>query len=272
MDLDKDADSISPRWSVKPWSLVELKRVMTRWQKELEGRGWNSQYLSNHDLPRAVSRFGDDGEYRVESAKLLAIFLHLLQGTPYIYQGEIGMTNVTFGSIGDYRDVETLRMYREFVSEKGMDPALVIKMIYAKGRDNARTPVQWSPAEQAGFTTGTPWLGVNPNYREINVEAALENPNSIFYTCKRLIELRKELPVMTYGRYDLLLPDHEEVYAFTRTLDETRLLVVLNFSAGERGLELPGIPLETAELLLDNYPEAEPASLRAWEARVYRLA
>ena len=272
MDLDRDAESISPRWSVKPWRLVELKQVMTRWQKELGGRGWNSQYLSNHDLPRAVSRFGDDGEYRVESAKLLAIFLHLLQGTPYIYQGEeIGMTNVAFGSIDDYRDIETLRMYREFVDEKGMDPAVVMRMIHAKGRDNARTPVQWSAGEQAGFTTGTPWLGVNPNYREINVEAALEDPNSIFYTYRRLIELRKELPVMTYGTYDLLLPDHEAIYAFTRTLEDERLLVVLNFSGEERGLELPSISLETAELLIGNYPEADSSVLKAWEARVYRL-
>lgn len=263
MDLDKDAASVSPRWSVKPWSLVELKQVMTRWQTELSGRGWNSQYLSNHDLPRAVSRFGDDGEYRVESAKLLAIFLHLLQGTPYIYQGEeIGMTNVAFASIGDYRDVETLRMYREFVVEKGMDPAVVMRMIHAKGRDNARTPMQWSAGEQAGFTTGTPWIGVNPNYKEINVEAALEDPNSIFYTYKRLTELRRELPVMTYGTYDLLLPEHEELYAFTRTLDDEQLLVVLNFSAGEGGLELPGISLEDAELLISNYPETEVSTLR----------
>lgn len=272
MDLDKDADSISPRWSVKPWSLRELKQVMTRWQKELEGKGWNSQYLSNHDLPRAVSRFGDDGPYRVESAKLLAIFLHLLQGTPYIYQGEeIGMTNVAFSSIDDYRDVETLRMYREFVDDKGMDPAVVMRMIHAKGRDNARTPMQWSAGEQAGFTTGTPWIGVNPNYRDINVEAALEDPNSIFYTYKRLTELRRDLPVITYGTYDLLLPDHEELYVFTRTLDDERLLVVLNFSAGERGLELPGISLENAELLIGNYLETEPMLLRGWEARVYRL-
>ena len=182
------------------------------------------------------------------------------------------MTNVAFESVDDYRDVETLRMYREFVIEQGMDPAVVMRMIHAKGRDNARTPVQWSAGDQAGFTTGTPWIRVNSNYKEINVEAALKDPNSIFYTYKRLIELRKELLVMTYGTYDLLLPDYEELYAFTRTLDETRLLVVLNFSAGERGLELPHISLETAELLLGNYPEADPTLLRAWEARVYRLS
>ena len=162
-------------------------------------------------------------------------------------------------------------MYREFVEEKGMDPAVVLRMIHAKGRDNARTPMQWSAGEQAGFTTGTPWLGVNPNYKEINVEAALEDPNSIFYTYKRLLELRKELPVITYGTYDLLLPEHDDIYAFTRTLDDERLLVVLNFSAGERGFELPGISLEKAELLIGNYLENEPRLLRAWEARVYRL-
>ena len=278
MKLDDDKESLSPRWSVKPWSLVELKQVMTRWQKELEGRGWNSQYLNNHDLPRAVSRFGDDGKYRTESAKLLATFLHLLQGTPYIYQGEeIGMTNVAFETIDDYRDIETHNMYREFVEEKGMDAQTVMAMIHAKSRDNARTPMQWDAGENAGFTTGTPWLKVNPNYTDINVEEELENPDSIFHYYKRLLELRKAHPVMVYGTYDLLLPEHEEIYAFTRALQHERLLVVLNFTENTPAFELsPQVSFGDNELLISNYDvtaaeDLRRVSLRPFEARVYRL-
>jgi oligo-1,6-glucosidase len=279
MDLDKDSESSFPRWSVKPWSLVELKQVMTRWQRELGGKGWNSQYLSNHDLPRAVSRFGDDGRYRVASAKLLAIFVHLLHGTPYIYQGEeIGMTNVRFASIDDYRDIETLNMYREFVEERGVDEDRVMAMIHAKGRDNARTPMQWDAGPNAGFTAGTPWIGVNPNYTQINVEAALADPGSVFYTYRRLTELRKAHPVIVYGAYDLLLAEHEEIYAFTRTLESERLLVLLNFSANTPSLELPAeVVAGRQELLISNY-EVDAAEspqgvcLRPYEARVYRLS
>ena len=277
MKLDDDPESISPRWSVKPWRLVELKQVMTRWQKELEGQGWNSQYLNNHDLPRAVSRFGDDGRYRTESAKLLATFLHLLQGTPYIYQGEeIGMTNVAF-AIDDYRDIETRNMYREFANEKGMDAPTVIAMIHAKSRDNARTPMQWDSGENAGFTTGTPWLKVNPNYTDINVEKELRDPNSIFCYYRRLLELRKAYPVMVYGSYDLLLPEHEEIYAFTRTLQAERLLVILNFTKNTPVFELPPqLSFADKALLLSNYEvdaaeDIRRVSLRSFEARVYRL-
>jgi oligo-1,6-glucosidase len=278
MDIDKDSASISPRWSVKPWSLVELKQVMTRWQKDLEGKGWNSQYLTNHDLPRAVSRFGDDGLYRTESAKLLATFLHLLQGTPYIYQGEeIGMTNVAFEAIEDYRDIETLNMYREYVEEKGSDRQLVMKMIHAKSRDNARTPMQWDGSENAGFTTGTSWIKVNPNYTDINVEQALADPNSVFYYYRCLIRLRKEHSVIIYGSYDLLLDDHEEIYAFTRTLGNERLLVILNFTKGVPVFALPdSILFADKELLIGNH-EVDPAedirllTLHPFEARVYRL-
>lgn len=277
MDIDKDSSSLSPRWSVKPWSLLELKRVMTRWQKDLEGKGWNSQYLSNHDLPRAVSRFGNDGPYRTESAKMLAIFLHLLHGTPYIYQGEeIGMTNVAFSSIDDYRDVETRNMYREFVEERGMDPEVVMAMIHAKSRDNARTPMQWDASPHAGFTTGTPWIKVNPNYVDINVESVLSDPDSIFYTYQQLIKLRQNHPVIVYGLYDLLLAEHEEVYAFTRTLGEERLLVLLNFTKNAPIFELPAeVALEPRELLISNYEvkgeRSRLGSLRPYEARVYRL-
>jgi oligo-1,6-glucosidase len=279
MEIDKDTLSSSPRWSVKPWSLRELKQIMTRWQRELDGKGWNSQYLTNHDLPRAVSRFGDDGRYRVESAKLLAIFVHLLHGTPYIYQGEeIGMTNVAFGSIGDYRDIETLTMYREFVDDRGLDPAAVMALIHATGRDNARTPMQWDAGHGAGFTTGTPWLEVNPNYESINVEAALADPNSVFYTYRQLTRLRKAHPVIVYGSYELLLSEHEEIYAFTRTLGAERLLVILNFTENTPVFELPAaVVFEQHDLLIGNYEvdaaeSLQEVRLRPYEARVYRLA
>jgi oligo-1,6-glucosidase len=214
----------------------------------------------------------------VESAKLLGTFTHMLQGTPYVYQGEeIGMTNVVFDSIDDYRDVETLNMYKEVVGEKGADPQATLKVIHAKGRDNARTPMQWDAGEQAGFTKGTPWIKVNPNYKEINAEQALSDPDSIFHYYQQLIRLRKENPVIVYGNYDLLLDEHEQIYAFTRTLEADRLLVILNFSKESPVFNLPeNIRYQNAELLIHNYP-VEPSNdiyritLRPYEARVYRL-
>ncbi len=278
MDLDADQGGDGSRRSVRRWQLVELKEVMTRWQKELEGRGWNSVYLTNHDQPRAVSRFGDDGAYRVEAAKLLATFTHLLQGTPYIYQGEeIGMTNVAFTSIDDYRDIETVNMYHELVVEQGMDPLALLPVIHAKSRDNARTPFQWDDSAQAGFTTGTPWIKVNPNYPAINARQALADPNSIFYYYQKLIRLRRENPVMVYGSYDLILDDHPEIYAFTRTLDSDRLLVMLNFGLGTPEFALPtDIRSSDAALLISNYAvdpteDIRHLTLRPYEARVYRL-
>jgi oligo-1,6-glucosidase len=263
------------RFSQQSWKLTDLKKLMTRWQVELEGRGWNSNYLNNHDQARQVSRFGDDGEYRVQSAKLLATFLHMLQGTPYIYQGEeIGMTNVAFDDIADYNDIEIKNFYADWVGQRGADPAEILGMVQRRGRDNARTPMQWSAAPQGGFTTGKPWLKVNPNYTRINVEQALADPNSIFYYYQKLIRLRKSLPVVVYGRYELLLPEHEQVYAFTRTLQDERLLVVLNFSAQPAVCELPESGSASAELLIANYPLAQPLSsslvLQPYEARVYR--
>lgn len=275
MGLDWDGPS---KWYQKPWSLLDLKWVTSRWQKALEGKGWNSQYLSNHDQPRPVSRFGDDGVYRVESAKMLATFLHMLQGTPYIYQGdEIGMTNVAFDLIEDYRDLETLNAYRELVEEKRIEPAVALEMIRPASRDNARTPMQWDGREHGGFTTGMPWIQVNPNYRTINVEQALADPNSIFYYYQRLIWLRKENPVIVYGRYDLILEDDEEIYAFTRTLGTERLLVILNFRGNRPVFVLPGeVLFREKALLIGNY-EVEGDEdigrlvLRPYEARVYRL-
>ncbi len=205
MDLDAGFGGDASQGSVRPEWLRDMVQVMTRWQVDLEGKGWNSLYLSNHDQPRAVSRFGDDGRYRVESAKLLATFTHMLQGTPYVYQGEeIGMTNVAFESINDYRDIETLNLYRECVDEMGMTPDDALAIVHARSRDNARTPMQWDASPNAGFTTGTPWIRVNPNYQGINVRQALADRGSIFYYYQDLIRLRRQNPVIVYGRYDLI--------------------------------------------------------------------
>ncbi len=274
MDLDVEPGSPS-KWFGRPLPLADLKRVMTRWQDGLAGAGWNSLFLSNHDSPRAVSRFGDDTRYRVESAKMLATFVHMLQGTPYIYQGEeIGMTNVRFPSIDDYRDIETLNMYREYVEERGMAPERVMAMIYDRSRDNARTPMQWDDSPNAGFTTGTPWIDVNPNHTTLNVAQARGDPDSIFAYYRQLIRLRKAHPIVVYGRYALLDGADERVYAFTRTLDAQRLLVILNFSADSPPFS-PPLPLDAACLLIANYPveagEAADLHLRPYEARVYLL-
>lgn len=211
--MDLDSLPGGSKWDLQPWSLGDLKRTMSRWQKDLEQGGWNSLYLSNHDQPRTVSRFGNDGEYRVESAKLLATFLHTLRGTPYIYQGEeLGMTNVHFASIEEYRDIETLNMYREAVEERGADPQQVLAAIHVKGRDNARTPMQWDASANAGFSSGAPWLKLNPNYPAINAAEALADPNSVFHYYRQLIRLRKAHPVIVYGTYELLLAEHPELY------------------------------------------------------------
>jgi oligo-1,6-glucosidase len=284
IDLSAETGVASPG-TIRPLRLQDFKAVMTRWQKDLENRAWNSIYLGNHDQPRSVSQFADDGRYRVESAKLLATFIHMLQGTPYVYQGdEIGMTNVAFESIKDYRDVATLNLYREAVEEKGVDPALALSLVHAKSRDNARTPIQWDASDQAGFTTGTPWIKVNPNYKEINVANALADPHSVFYYYQKLIRLRKENLVIVYGSYNLILDAHkrsspgdEEIYAFTRTLAEERLLVILNFSRNSPVFKLPeNISFSSAELLISNYDvdsgeDIHQITLRPFEARVYRL-
>ncbi|HEY3060011.1 MAG TPA: alpha-glucosidase [Chloroflexota bacterium] len=277
MDLDMP-QGVASRLEIKPWDLHDLKQVMTRWQKSLEGRAWNSFYLSNHDQPRSVSRFGDDGQFRVDSAKMLATFLHTMHGTPYIYQGEeIGMTNVAFPSITDYRDIETVNLYREFVEDKHVDPAKVMAMVHYRSRDNARTPIQWDSSPHGGFTTGSPWIGANPNYASINVAQARADPDSIFHYYRRLIELRREHPILVYGTYDLLLDAHEQIYAYTRTLDAERLLVMLNFTADTPVFALPShITFRRAELLISNLAvdadqDVHLLTLRPYEARVYRL-
>lgn len=274
MDLDSGPGG---KWDLRPLKLKDLRDNFTKWQKGLEGEGWNSLYLNNHDQPRMVSRFGNDGKYRVESAKMLATFLHTLQGTPYIYQGEeIGMTNVKFDSIEEYKDIETLNMYNEKVKENNEDEAKVMESIYVKGRDNARTPVQWNASEHAGFTTGTPWIAVNPNYKEVNVEQAVADQDSIFHYYKKLIKLRKENDVIVYGTYDVLHDDHEQIYTYTRTLKKEKLLVILNFSDHRPEFKLPeDMICRDVEVLISNYaqpeePDVTSIKLRPYEAVVYK--
>ncbi|TYS14081.1 alpha-glucosidase [Rossellomorea vietnamensis] len=273
VDLDSGPGG---KWDLRPLKLSDLRDSFTKWQKGLEQEGWNSLYLNNHDQPRMVSRFGNDKEYRVESAKMLATFLHTLKGTPYIYQGEeLGMTNVKFNSINDYEDIEIKNMYREKVIENGEDHEKVMKSIYVKGRDNARTPVQWDDSEHGGFTTGTPWLQVNPNYTEINAKQAVEDPNSVFHYYKKLIELRKENPIMVYGSYDLLMPDHDKIYAYVREYEGVKMIVMLNFSADTPVFELPAeLQGGSKELFIGNYEvdgeeDINQVELRPYEARVY---
>lgn len=268
------------KWSNKRFKLTDLKEVMDRWQKGLAGKAWNSLYLSNHDQPRAVSRFGNDSEqYREISAKMLATFLHMLQGTPYIYQGEeLGMTNVRFESIEDYRDIETLNAYDELIHKKGLDKDLVMDYIHHVSRDNARTPMHWDDSTNAGFTTGTPWIKVNPNYKWINAKAQINDPNSVFNYYKKLIQLRKQHEIIVYGDYELLLPDSEEIYAFIRKLGEERLLIVCNFTDKQVEFEIPEeLKGCQKEILISNYDvdsidtREEKITLREYEARAYKM-
>lgn len=274
MDLDSGEGG---KWDVKPCSLLTLKQNLTKWQKALEQTGWNSLYWNNHDQPRVVSRFGNDGAYHTESAKMLATVLHMMKGTPYIYQGEeIGMTNVRFESIDEYRDIETLNMYKEKVIERGEDIDKVMQSIYIKGRDNARTPMQWDDREHAGFTTGEPWIAVNPNYKEINVKQAIQDEESIFYYYKKLIELRKNNEIVVYGTYDLILENNPSIFAYVRTYGEEKLLVIANFTVEECVFELPeDIIYSEAELLIHNYDVEnvliENITLRPYEAMVFKL-
>ncbi|MED3792712.1 alpha-glucosidase [Niallia alba] len=265
------------KWDLKPLDLLDLKKNLTKWQKALEDKGWNSLYFNNHDQPRIVSRFGNDSTYRVESAKMLATLLHMMKGTPYVYQGEeIGMTNVQFASIEDYRDIEILQFYQEQLAE-GIPVEKMMESIYAKGRDNSRTPMQWDNTENAGFTTGTPWIKVNPNYKNINVQDAISDPDSVYHYYRKLISLRKKHEVIVYGRYDLLLENHSEIFAYKRSLNEETLLVLCNFSEKELEINLlRELANHSSEILISNYEDDEKElngakMLRPYEARVYLL-
>jgi glucan 1,6-alpha-glucosidase len=254
------------KWDTKPLHLPDLKKCMEAWQKGLQDEGWNSLFLNNHDLPRIVSRWGNDGQYRVESAKMLATMLHGMQGTPYIYQGEeLGMTNIRL-PLEAYRDLEIHNLYAERTAA-GYDPQAVMESIYARGRDNARTPMQWTAGENAGFTTGTPWLPVNENHGFINAEAAVADPDSVFHYYRKLIELRKTYEVFRKGSFELLLPEDCNIFAYLRETAEEKLLVICNFTDKEQGMERISVP-ENAELLLGNYP-ADTEKLRPYEARMY---
>ena len=269
MDLDS---APGDKWNLKPFDLVELKENLAKWQTALHNKGWNSLYWNNHDQPRIVSRFGDDGPYRVESAKMLAACLHFMQGTPYIYQGEeIGMTNVKFTSLDDYRDIETINMYNERRT-LGYSHEEIMNSIYGKGRDNARTPMQWDSTDNAGFTTGTPWIKVNPRYKEINAKAALEDPSSIFYFYQKLIQLRKEMDIITKGGFELLLKDHSQLFVYERKLYDERLLVVCNFSGEEVVVEdeAVGTKLKNDHVLLGNYETVGTNVLRPYEVIVLK--
>ncbi|MGR3763162.1 glycoside hydrolase family 13 protein [Rossellomorea sp. NS-SX7] len=266
------------KWALKPLDLRDLKETLSKWQTDLFGQGWNSLYWNNHDQPRIVSRWGDDREYRVESAKMLATILHMMQGTPYIYQGEeIGMTNIVFDDIRDYRDIETINFYNEKISE-GTPHEDVMKSIHVKGRDNARTPFQWNPSLHGGFTTGTPWLEVNENHKNINAEDALKDEDSIFHHYKKLIRLRKEHDIIVYGEYELILEDHSEIFAYTRKLGNETLLVITNFNAHQPEFKLPtGLDDGNCEILISNYSgtasrPSELTKLRPYEATVYLIS
>lgn len=256
------------KWSDQKPKLRDFRRVMNKWQYELEGKAWNSLFLDNHDQPRVVSRFANDSEqYRVVSAKMIATCLHMLKGTPYVYQGEeLGMTNAYFDRLEDYRDIESINAFHQYV-DSGLVTAEDM-MCYLKeiSRDNARTPMQWDASPNAGFTTGTPWIRVNPNYKEINAQAAVADPDSVFHYYQELIRLRHTLPVIVYGRFEGLLEDSETIYAYRRLLDGQVLTVACNFTDQEQACDLCEDP--AARELISNYKTHKTGTLQPYEARV----
>ncbi len=266
MDLVEDPDKLG-KWSAKKPTLPALRRILNKWQLELEGKAWNSLYWDNHDQPRAVSRFGNDTPaYRVVSAKMLATCLHMMKGTPYIYQGEeIGMTNTHFDDICDCRDVEEINAWKQYVVDHHMrTPQQMLDCFNEMARDNARTPMQWDDTANAGFSTGTPWIKVNPNYTEINAEAALADENSVFYYYQKLIRLRHEQPIIVYGQFVPLLEDSESIYAYQRVLDGQTLTVACNFTSQK----VPCTLVDNEQVLIGNYDAHEQGYLQPYEARV----
>ncbi|MBY9073295.1 alpha-glucosidase [Nocardioides sp. WL0053] len=258
------------KWDVLPFDLRTLKASLGRWQRGLAARGWNSLYWNNHDQPRVVSRFGDDKEHRERSAKMLGTVLHLHRGTPYIYQGEeLGMSNSVFHDISAFRDIEAVNHYGH-ATAAGADPEQVLTALRTMGRDNARTPMQWDGTPRAGFTTGTPWIGVNPNHVEVNAAAQYDDKDSVFTHYRRLVDLRHSEPAVAYGDFTMLLEEDPHVYAFTRRLEGTELLVLGNFTGETRPVDLP---LDTdwagAELLVTNVDDPHvTGALAPWETRV----
>jgi trehalose-6-phosphate hydrolase len=266
------------KWAVGEMDFLALKRILSEWQIEMgRGGGWNALFWCNHDQPRVVSRYGDDGKYRKESAKMLATAMHMLQGTPYIYQGEeLGMTNPDFTSIDDYRDVETLNMYR-ILLEKGMKEEEVMKIIRQKSRDNSRTPMQWDASPHGGFTKGVPWIRTAPNYREIHAEEARRDPDSVFHHYRKLIQLRKDYDIITSGEFEVQDLEHPEIFAYWRKGDGEKLLVINNFFGRSVEYALPDTVATEGwkqELLLSNYADSLVQGvswkLRPYESLVYR--
>ncbi|WP_409252858.1 glycoside hydrolase family 13 protein [Bacillus sp. SCS-153A] len=267
-------------WSAEddePLDILGLKTTLTKWQKALENKGWNALFIENHDQPRKISTWGNDKEYWYESSTALASMYFLMHGTPFIYQGqEIGMTNVKFDSIEDYNDVADKNMYR-YKRAAGVAHEDIMKVIWSSSRDNSRTPMQWSAEPNAGFTTGTPWLGVNQNYKNINVEKQLGDKNSILHFYKNMIKMKKENEVFSYGTYDLILDEHPQIYGYTRTLDDEKVVVFSNLTgehaAWEEDLDFS---VEGSDLLLSNYEVADHGAvkqleLKPYETRVYRI-
>ena len=264
------------KWVKAPFNFIELKKIFSEWQKGMyNGNGWNATFWNNHDQPRALSRFGNDGKYHNESGKMLATVLHGLQGTPYIYQGEeFGMTNPYFDDINKYRDVESHNIYK--IKEKeGLSNKEILDILMQKSRDNSRTPMQWDNSKNAGFTTGTPWIGIPDNYRKINAEAALNDENSIFYHYKKLINLRKNEELMVIGKYEDIDLENEKVYAYRRVGDNGELVIISNFYENPVEFDVKGLNLNNAEVLLSNYktePEIseEKIFLKPYEAVIFK--
>ena len=269
MDLDGGKHG---KWDFKDFSMPALRENLIHWQESLHGKGWNSLYLNNHDQPRMVSRFGDDETYRVQSAKMLANLVHFMEGTPYIYQGEeLGMTNLDIESLEDLKDLESLNAWRDLVEEKKVfSKEHMMEAIRRKGRDNARSPMQWDDTKKAGFTSGTPWLKVNSNYPEINAADQVKNEDSVFHYYRKLISLRRELPVMVYGKTNLLFPDHEEIFAWERILGDERLIVVNNFTKNTVTVDLrEAVEREEFTLYLSNYKDFKMSESGSYQLRAY---
>ncbi|MBM7694492.1 trehalose-6-phosphate hydrolase [Peribacillus deserti] len=265
------------KWALSDFDFLALKKILSKWQIEMnKGGGWNALFWCNHDQPRIVTRYGNDSEYHNESAKMLATVIHMMQGTPYVYQGEeIGMTDPKFNTIEEYRDVETLN-YFEILKAQGLPQETIMEIIKSRSRDNSRTPVQWTGGHQAGFTDGTPWIGVADNYKTINAEQALKDPGSIFYHYQKLIKLRKELDIITFGDYELLLADHPQVFAYKRTYNNEELLVLNNFFNEEVTIEIPEYKgAGGSSIIISNYQESQDLTnelkLRPYESVVYHL-
>ncbi|MGI8949226.1 MAG: glycoside hydrolase family 13 protein [Ornithinimicrobium sp.] len=273
--MNLDVGPSGSKWDLAPLRLPDLKANLSQWQEGLAESGWNSLYWNNHDQPRVVSRFGDDGEHRVTSAKTLFTVLHLLRGTPYVYQGEeLGMTNAPFSRVEDYQDIESLNWASSALAD-GTPREEVLEALRMKSRDHARTPVQWDDGPQAGFTTGDPWLPVNPNHTQINAEAAVADPDSVWHHLRRLIELRHTRDIVVHGDYRLLLPEHKQVYAYVRTLGDEQLVVLANMSSEPAQIDLPQELGLGGEVLISTHPDAAPGQgastvqLAAWESRAH---